>query len=189
MKKFLIFILLILIPVFLFASDGDTRTLGVNAIIPEGYGVRIPDEAIRVGDFLFSLDVRRDNESLVRSTELSAGVLSDTNNRFEFVVLYYGNSADPYDVTMRFSSDGFAFKDSNDTEIAIPVTMSVRESIEAPDDISVETVGINEAKVYIPPAGPRERAAILDVAMEWDPFIEVIPGSYEATLDIVLEGK
>ena len=188
MKKILI-IMLILIPAFLSAANSDSKTFGLNAVIPEGYGVRIPDNAVRVGDFLFSLDIRKDSNSVIQNTELSAGVLSGTNNSFEFVVLYYGNSAEPYDVTIRFSSDGFAAKDSDDTKIAIPVTMSVRESVDAPDDISVETVGINEAKVYIPPAGPRERAAILDVVMEWDPFIEVIPGSYEAALDIVLEGK
>ena len=190
MRKFILYILLmILIPLTVFAED--TKTLDVSAVIPEGYGVRIPDKAIRIGDFVLSMDVGVEAESdeFIETTELYAGIFSENNSSFRFNVVYYGNSAESYDVTLRFSSAGFTMMHSENDEVMVPVRLSVTKSDDSPDDVVVETVGLSEARISIPPAGPREKISVLDVRMEWDTSVRVVPGWYQTDIDIELLGE
>ena len=188
-KSVLTVLIMILLPLAVFAED--TKTLDVSAVIPEGYGILVPDKAVRLGDFVLSMDVDVGDErdDFIETTELYAGVFSEDNDSFNFNVVYYGNSAEPYDVTLRFTSDGFAMMNSGNDDVMIPVRLSVAKSDDAPDDVTVETVGLSEAHISIPPAGPREKIAVLDVEMEWDTSVRAVPGWYQADIDIELLGE
>lgn len=184
-KVFYIFVLFIL-TVSLHSIDINSQELILETVVPENYGIHVPDEAISLDQFLFEFSTEVGTSELLTDSHFSVGSFEDVNMQ-TFTLIYYGNLSNEYNVEIRAgSSKGFVNQDL-DNVVSIPVQIKYSEPEDKPADIEItddEEYGV--CSIVIPPAGPRRGVDVVNLDISWDSQRDLYPGSYEMTLNIEL---
>ena len=179
-RKAVLSILYLLFIATCFLSAVESKTIELEADIPEDFGMIFPD-VIWLDRFAFEISHDSGDKEILRILPLSIGTITEESGNFSFTLLYYGNQGEPYNVQL---SLGTAFL--TDGKIAIPLYGEIRKSENAPSDIEVNDDGLGMAAVFIPPAGARSGVPVVDVILSWNGIREANPGRYTADLEIDL---
>lgn len=180
MKKNVISALFFLLVIGCVLFAAESRTIELEADIPEDFGMIFPD-VIWLDRFAFEISHDSGDKEILRILPLSIGTITEESGNFSFTLLYYGNQGEPYNVQL---SLGTVFL--TDGKIAIPLYGEIRKSEDAPSDIEVNDDGLGMAAVFIPPAGARSGVPVVDVILSWNGIREANPGRYTADLEIDL---
>lgn len=183
MKK--IFVLMVVfvsaVSVALFAENDEAR-INMELIVPEDYGVFIPENVLRLDRLIFATEIA-DNEYrlLERNVDVFTSLVDEDG--FTVTLIYYGNLSTPYTVTLDASSAGFAMRQG---DRLIPIDLAFRSPDTPSDQIVTDFVSGGEITFTVLPGGPvtGEAAAVLDVS--WPKQANLVPGIYEAVIDIRL---
>lgn len=186
MKRFYILLILIISTLNLHATDINSQELILETIVPENYGIYVPDEAISLDQFLFEFSTEAGTSELLTDSHFSIGSFEDVSMQ-SFTLLYYGNLSSDYNVIVKAGTrNGFVNNNAGDA-ISIPVDINYSEPENKPEDIKIiddEEYGI--CSILIPPAGPRRGVEVVDLNISWGSQRDVIPGNYELALNIEL---
>ena len=186
MRKLISLMFLIVFVAGLCAADISTQELILEAMVPENYGIHVPDDALKLDQFLFEFSTEVGTSELLTDSHFSVGSFEDVNMQ-TFTLIYYGNLSNEYNVEIRAgSSKGFVNQDL-DNVVSIPVQIKYSEPEDKPADIEItddEEYGV--CSIVIPPAGPRRGVDVVNLDILWDSQRDLYPGSYEMTLNIEL---
>ena len=180
MRKAVLAILYLLFIATCFLSAVESKTIELEADIPEDFGMIFPD-VIWLDRFAFEISFDSGDKQLVRILPLSIGAITEESDSFSFSLLYYGNQGEPYNVLLSLGQTTLS-----DGETSIPLSGEIRKSDDAPSDIEVTDDGFGLASVFIPPAGTRSGVPVVDVILSWNGVRDAIPGRYIADLEIGL---
>ena len=181
-------LIVIFIFVFLFpgtALDNKDEKLTFAARVPEDYGVYKPSEALSIDKFV--LELMRGN-TLITDENVFLGSISEFRNGVGFSMLYYGNLGYDYDVKISVDATSGFVMHKDDEIYTIPVEVSYQEPKELHEGITVSSDPINNSMgVHVAPVGPLHGERVLDVFLEWDGSRDLVPGIYQADVDITIE--
>lgn len=180
MKKSVLSILYLLFIATCFLSAVESKTIELEADIPEDFGMIFPD-VIWLDRFAFEVSFDSGDKDFVRILPLSIGSITEESGSFMFSLLYYGNQGEPYNVQLSLGQTILS-----DGETTIPLYGEIRKSDDAPSDIEVNDDGLGSAAVFIPPAGTRSGVPVVDVILSWNGIRDANPGRYTADLEIGL---
>ena len=168
MKRICILLFLIISVLNLHATDINSQELILETIVPENYGIHIPDEALSLDQFLFEFSTEAGANELLTDSRFSIENFEDVLMQ-SFTLIYYGNLSSDYNVRVKAGSEN-GFVNSNGINTAsIPVSISYSEPEDKPEDIRItddEEYGI--CSIVIPPAGPRRGVDVVDLNVSWD---------------------
>ena len=186
MVRRIVFLLLLSISIAaLNSADMTKQELILETVVPENYGIHVPDEALSLDQFLFEFSTDNGTSELLTDSRFSIGSFEDMNMQ-SFTLIYYGNLSSEYNVVIRADSlNGFINQDSDG--YSIPVSVSYSEPEDKPEDIRItddEEYGV--CSVIIPPAGPRRGVDVVNLEISWDEQRDLRPGTYEMALNIEL---
>ena len=183
MRKLISLMFLIVLVAGLCAADISTQELILETIVPENYGIHIPDDALKLDQFLFEFDAGDGISELLTDSRFSVGSFEDLDMQ-SFTLIYYGNQSGSYSVPVRVDSTGFENGQASST---IPVNISFSEPEEKPEDITiVDDEEYGSCSIFIPPSGPRRGVEVVNLNIGWDSQRDILPGRYEMTLNIEL---
>lgn len=181
MRKSILFVILISI-IAMSAFALSEESLEISTIVPEDYGIEFPEDAMHIDRLYFAFETSDGYSYLSKSAPLVINSM-DTNS-FRLVMLYYGNQSHDYNVGLQFEAgQGWLPQDiGNDN---VPIIIELNRS-NGPQDIEVENVDYGKVNLYIPPVGPRRGDKALDVDLMWDGYHTLMPGIYEADINITM---
>ena len=179
MRRVLSIISFLLIPV-LSLSALHTETVYFRAEIPEDHGVVFPENAMRLDKLVFELE----NGDLVTGEAISGMVLSSEDPVLEIDLLYYGNSAEPYSVSLSTQSAGWVSDDN--TTFSIPVAVSFKEFF-GNDGIYSNSTEDGRVDIHVPAAGARRGEKVAAMFISWETPLDTVPGDYSMELNLGLE--
>lgn len=185
MRRLLLAILILAISFSVFASD-NTQSLVLETFVPENYGINVPDEALKLDQFVFEFESESGIGEILTDSRFSIGNFENSYMQ-EFTLLYYGNLSQDYSV--RISADtgeGFILQ-SAESEDSIPVLVKFEEPDDKPEDIVVVCdEEYARASVFIPSGKQRRGVEALDMVVLWTDAMDLLPGKYDLTVDIEL---
>ena len=135
MKKNVISALFFLIVIGCVLFAAESRTIELEADIPEDFGMIFPD-VIWLDRFAFEISFDSGDKQLVRILPLSIGAITEEAGSFSFSLLYYGNQAEPYNVLLSLGQAALS-----DSETSIPLFGEIIKNDDAPSDIEVNDDG------------------------------------------------
>ena len=186
MKRVFVLLILIVSALNLYSTDINSQELILETVVPENYGIHVPDEALSLDQFLFEFSTEVGTNELLTDSHFSIGNFDDVS-MLSFTLIYYGNLSRDYNVIVKANSQNGFVNTNGDSDVSIPVTISYSEPEEKPDDIKItddEEYGI--CSIVIPPAGPRRGVEVVDLNISWDSQRDLLPGNYELALNIEL---
>ena len=188
MRKFLLFIMVLLSVLPLSAVD-SFQELILETSVPENYGIHVPDEALKLDQFVFEFETDNGAGELLTDSRFSIGSFDELEMQ-SFTLLYYGNLSTEYSVEIRSDSgDGFVYQERN-ADFNVPVNISFSEPDEKPEDIEItEDEEYAVARVTIPPRGPRRGVEVVSLDISWNEQRDLYPGRYELVLNIQLSNN
>lgn len=176
-------------------ESGVADTLDIYAIVPDDYGVVIPDSVLILDRFAFEVDADVSSDThtdekgreLLSSSEVSIGEITGNEEDFMFTLLYYGNLSASYDVSIAAMAGlGWRLNPESQELCTIPISVIMSEADGINDDISVVPRGFDAVDVHIPPHGPRRGVPVVKVVLLWNAGADLIPGRYHAEINIEL---
>lgn len=192
MKK-LLFLLTLLILLFPLSAvsplSGGRDILEFTAVIPEDYGIIVPDDALLFDKFALEAKPRdKDSASYLITTDvISLGELDINEQNYSFSLIYYGNLSHDYKVRINIDPGYGWYRKYNRKDYFIPIKIDLNEAYGIENDITLEENGEGVAILNIPATGPRQAVPIMDVKMEWNNSPDFVPGVYTAYLGMSLE--
>ena len=188
MKKIVSTLFLFISITSLFAAERNEQELILETVVPENYGIHVPDEAITLDQFVFEFSTDNGTAELLTDSRFSIGSFEDARMQ-SFTLLYYGNLVNDYNVRLIVRDNGgFSLVgDNRGLSASIPVNISFSETEDTPEDIEIvddEENGV--CSVIIPPAGPRRGVDVVNLNISWEEARDLFPGAYELTLSIEL---
>ena len=182
MKKVLISLLILLMPLMIFA---DSQRLDFVLSIDEDYGIFIPEDALKLDRFVFEVTSESGEAELLRFSSIDVGSLSTEGNSTTLTMRYYGNLSRDYEVTIT-PEEGLGWS-SGDT--FIPINVSFEESLDKPEDIIVNTLSDGSVSIFIPANRSRSSVAVVDLILSWSGMPELTPGEVETSLLLELSAN
>ena len=183
MKRFILLMLSCLFLLPLMAVDYES--IDITAIVPEDYGVIIPD-AFVLDRLVFEIELASGEDELLLENEISLGELSIGKNTAGFSLLYYGNLSSDYDVLITAYTDGI-YNDSRTGHI--PVEIEIFRDNECLSAIETTSYSNNEIRLVVPPIGAIEGERVLNFVLSYDSPRDLPVGRYEGTVDIELRSN
>lgn len=184
MKRFLLLMILISLTIISSFAALNGETLVIETIVPENYGIHTPDDAIELGQFVFSFETDAEIGNLLTEQRLKIDNIEEVKEQC-FTLLYYGNLSQDYNVQISIDT-GLGFNSVNSASY-IPVEVRFEEPEEKPNDIIViKDEEYSKASVIIPPTGPRRGVETLDMIFSWSDVADAMPGRYEMDINIEL---
>lgn len=188
MRKILIFVLVITFVIPVFAAV-DKEELTFTAIVPEDYGVTIPEDAIMFDKLAINIDGHNEGEYLLTSDLVHLGEISAAeDNTMKFSMLYYGNLANSYDVNIKIDPGVGWYIWRGDEMINFPIDVEYA----APAELDSAVI-YNEddesatVRVSVLPTGPQTALPVVDVKMNWEGIRDLIPGVYQTDLKVKVD--
>lgn len=184
----ILLVLTIILPVS--AAVDDTHTITLETVIPEDWAVTFP-HALHLDKLFFAENKIGDSYSLLTHSDINAGIASEEGGSIRLMLLYYGNSAEPYDVVFSAGSDsGFVHADVKDEGHQFPIHIAFEVPEIIPDGVDID---INEdedrTSLTIQPDGPISGLRVLDMVLSWDGTSNLHPGEYYADVELLLETR
>lgn len=184
MKKLFLLLFLLLLLTTLAATDMNTQELILETTVPENYGIHVPDDALKLDQFLFEFNTKEGISELLTDSRFSVGSFDELDMQ-SFTLIYYGNLSNSYSVLVRVDSTGF--EKNGQAPSTIPVNISFSEPEDKPEDITiVDDEEYGTCSIVIPPSGPRRGVEVVNLNIGWDSQRDILPGRYEMTLNIEL---
>lgn len=185
MKKILSVLILFLVFLSL-SAVGNDQTLILETVVPENYGINVPDHALHLDQFVFEFEGDRGISELLTESRFSIGNFESTRMQ-TFTLLFYGNLSTDYTVQISVDTEDGFVRQSGNNEASIPVSVFFEEADEKPEDITV-VCDEEYAKAYvtIPPTGPRRGVEVVTLTLLWEEVRDLLPGEYEMAVDIEL---
>ena len=185
-RKLLVLLLIISIPssALLFANT-DEEPLIFTVTIPLDYGVTVPEDAIMLDKFAVSVVTAQGVQSLVREDTFYVGTISEAQpGSMDFVLLYYGNLPYSYDadITVDAGIGWYMYKDDEIFTIPIAVGYYIPDNLDPSVSVGVEHEG--SIPIHIKPDGPKNGMPILGIELSWEGIRDIVPGDYQADIDI-----
>ena len=186
MRKYLILFLSLFIMFCLsgFAVSME-EPLAFTATIPVDYGVSVPDDVIMLDRFAVGVEMEQGVQTLVKADTFYIGMINAAEpDSINFVLLYYGNLPDSYDISIA-ADPGVGWYMYRDAEI---FTIPIGSDYYVPENLDPSVViGEKQEKtipVHILPDGPKNGIPVLGVTLSWEGERNIIPGEYQADIDI-----
>ena len=190
MKKLFIALVILAIALPVSAAVDDTHTITLETVIPEDWAVAFP-HALHLDKLFFAERKIGDDYSLLAHSDIDAGISSGDGGSIRLMLLYYGNSADVYDVEFSAESDaGFVHEEFKDEAHQFPLDISFEVPEVIPDGVAI-AINQNEdrAALTIQPNGPVSGLRVLDMILSWDGTKGLYPGDYYADVELLLETR
>lgn len=181
MRKFLI-LLLLFVSLFSLSAEEELRFI---AVVPEDYGVFIPDDVIMFDKFAISISGNDESDFLLTQDRLFLGeILSAEQSSIDFSMLYYGNLGIPYEVEIEIDPGEGWYRWYQGTLQTIPISVSYSE----PENIDVSVYVSEEVNgsvfATVAPTGPKSALPVVDVTMTWEGPRNLIPGAFQTDLRV-----
>ena len=184
MKKTVLFFMIILISINVFASEAPAK-LTLTTSVPKDYGIVFPS-GFRIDNLVFSLKGENaDNFEILEDGSYYVGSISDYPDGLRFRLLYYGNSAVPYDVLLHVDALS-GWKQEITDENEIPIYIYFEEPASVPDGVTVNFVDDTNVHLIIDRIGPQRGLEVLDLVVGWDESLTAMDGEYSADLNFTL---
>ena len=184
---FRIIILLLLVVLFPAFSVEEDEALVFTVAVPEDYGVSVPEDAVMIDKMAVSVGRTNGTDELLTETSFHLGSVSEAQNTsMDFTMLYYGNLAEPYDVYLEVDP-GIGWYMYRDGELySFPIDVSFLEPDATGTGIESEIQEDIEGRVpiYIEATGPQSGLPVVKVHMAWEGYRNLIPGMYQADIDL-----
>ena len=164
MKRICILLFLIISVLNLHATDINSQELILETIVPENYGIHVPDEALSLDQFLFEFSTESGTNELLTDSHFSIGNFEDVSVQ-SFTLIYYGNLSSDYNVKVKAVSGNGFVNSSGSNMVSIPVSISYSEPEDKPEDIRITDD---------------------EESISWDSQRDILPGKYELALNIEL---
>ena len=142
MKRVFVLLILIVSALNLYSTDINSQELILETVVPENYGIHVPDEALSLDQFLFEFSTEVGTNELLTDSHFSIGNFDDVS-MLSFTLIYYGNLSRDYNVIVKANSQNGFVNTNGDSDVSIPVTISYSEPEEKPDDIKITDEDIN----------------------------------------------
>lgn len=185
MKKHLVLLLL----VFVFCDSGFAvpmeEPLAFTATIPVDYGVSVPDDVIMLDRFAVGVEMEHVVQTLVKEDTFYIGTINEAEpGSINFVLLYYGNLPDSYDISIAADPGMGWYMYRGDEIFTIPIGFDYY----VPDNLDPSVV-VGEKQetnitVHILPDGPKNGIPVLGFTLSWEGERNIVPGEYQADIDI-----
>lgn len=181
--------LVLLLLVFVFCHSGFAvpmeEPLAFTATIPVDYGVSVPDDVIMLDRFAVGVEMEHGVQTLVKEDTFYIGTINEAEpGSINFVLLYYGNLPDSYDISIA-ADPGMGWYMYRGDEI---FTIPIGSDYYVPENLDPSVViGEKQEKtipVHILPDGPKNGIPVLGVTLSWEGERNIIPGEYQADIDI-----
>ena len=190
MKKILLMIFILVIALPLSAAVDDTHTITLETEIPEDWAIEFPN-ALHLDKLFFAEINVGDDYTLLVHSDLDFGISRGGRETRRLVILFYGNPAQTYDVELASRSDaGFVHEEMKDEGYQFPLNIEFQVPEFIPDGVGIE---ISEDKtrafLTVDPNGPISGLRVLDMVFSWDGENILVPGVYNADVELLLETR
>ena len=190
MNKILLMIFILVIALPLSAAVDDTHTITLETEIPEDWAIEFPN-ALHLDKLFFAEINVGDDYSLLVHSDLDFGISRGGRETRRLVILFYGNPAQTYDVELTSRSDaGFVHEEMKDEGYQFPLNIEFQVPEFIPDGVGIE---ISEDKtrafLTVDPNGPISGLRVLDMVFSWDGENILVPGVYNADVELLLETR
>lgn len=180
-----IFLLFILICSLAFADD--TKSLRFSAIVPEDFGIVYPEDALRLENLVFELVLERDEGNLISKNGIPEVEINGLENQFQVNLLYYGNSANEYNVTIAVDSNS-GWVSRNNQGLMIPINVDFPEWV-GNYGISAVSREYGSLDITVPPSGPKHAEKVGEMIISWESLSDWRPGDYDFVLTLSLRSR
>lgn len=181
MKRAILILLVTIIAISSVLADSPVK-LTLRASVPEDYGIIFP-AGLRIDNLVLSLKgENEENFELLGDGSYYAGSISDYPDGLRFRLLYYGNSATPYDVVLSVEAMSGWRKEFGDNE-EMPIYIYFEELISSPDGVFVSFIDDTNVRLVIDRIGPQRGLEVLDLVVSWDESLTAAQGEYAADLN------
>ena len=182
-RKTITILTILLIPLFLFATERTDASLYFTAEVPEDWGVSYPDEALRLDDIFFEIKGTEADGSLVGREGNIRTVFLGGHDSVTLDLLYYGNKSDTYKFEVSVLESG----DWQSDDEQIDVNVSFLPYVGNDGIISTSPYSDRSSLVVeIPPTGPRRGEKCGSIVVEWTSDMDIAPGAYDLRVDLVM---
>lgn len=185
MRRFISFLLVFAILSCALSAVSIEEPLVFTATIPNDYGVAVPEGVILLDRFAISAKTIEGVEALIREDTFHVGTINEAEpGSMDFVLMYYGNLPVSYDVDIAVDPGigWYMYRDGDLHSMTIDVDYFVPENPDPSVAVGEENQG--GIPVHIAPDGPKNGMPILGIDLSWEGERDIVPGEYQADIDI-----
>lgn len=178
-------ILFLLILSALLSSLSAEKELKFIAVVPEDYGVFIPDDVIMFDKLAISISSKNESDFLLAQDQLYMGeIMNSEQTSIDFSMLYYGNLGVPYEVEIAIDPGEGWYMWNQDELQTLPISVGYSKPEDIDDSVSISEEINGSVYATVMPTGPKSALPIVDVTMTWEGPRDLIPGTFQADLRV-----